>query len=36
MDYLSTKGEETPDYAKKATCNLLHVYIDTNIQILID
>ena len=36
MDYPWIRGEEIPDYAKKATWNLLHAYIDAHSQILID
>ena len=32
-DYPFIRGEEIPDYAKKATCNLLHVYIYAHSQI---
>ena len=35
MEYPSIRGEETPDYAKKAIWSLLHAYIDANNQILI-
>ena len=35
MDYPSIRGEYFPDYAKKATWNLLHAYIDAYSQILI-
>ena len=35
MDYISIRGEDLPDYAKKATWNLLHAYIYANDQILI-
>ena len=36
MDYPSTRGKDSPDYAKKATWNLLHAYIDAHSQRLID
>ena len=36
MDYPSTREEELPDYAKKATWNLFHAYIDAHSQIWID
>ena len=36
MDYPSIRGEELPDYARKATWNLLDAYIDAHSQILID
>ena len=36
MDYPSTREEELPDYAKKATWNLLNTYIDSYSQRLID
>ena len=36
MDFTSILGEDFPDYAKKATWNLLHAYIDAYSQILID
>ena len=36
MDYPPTREEELPYYAKKATWNLLHAYMDANSKILID
>ena len=36
MEYPSIRGEELLDYAKKSTWNLLHAYIDSHSQILID
>ena len=36
IDYPSIRGGDLPDHAKKATCNLLHAYIDAYSQILID
>ena len=36
IDYPSIRGEELPDYARKATWNLLDAYIDAHSQILID
>ena len=36
MDYPCIRGEELPDYAKNATWDLLHAYIDAHSQILID
>ena len=36
MDYPSTIGEELTDHDKKDTWNLLHEYIYTRSQILID
>ena len=36
MDYTSIRGEYYPDYAKHSTWNLLHAYIDAQIQRLID
>ena len=35
MDYPSIRGEDLPDYSKKATWNLLHEYIDLYSQISI-
>ena len=32
MDYPSIRGEYFPYYAKNSTWNLLHAYIDANIQ----
>ena len=36
IDYPSIRGEDLPDYSKKATWNLLHTYIDAHSQRLID
>ena len=36
MDYLSIREEYFPGCAKKATCKLLHEYIDADSQRLID
>ena len=36
IDYTYIIGDDLSDYAKKATQNLLHKYIDANSQILID
>ena len=36
MEYTSIRGEEIPDYAKKATWNLLHAYIYENSKKLVD
>ena len=36
MDYPSIRGEDLPDYNKKATWNLLHACIDAHNLILID
>ena len=36
MNYPSIRGEDSIDYSKKATWNLLHAYIDANSQRLID
>ena len=36
MDYPSMRGEDLPDYAKNATWNILHTYIDVHSKILID
>ena len=36
MDYPSTTGKDFTDYHKKATWNLLHAYIYSHGQILID
>ena len=36
MDYPYIRGEDFPYYAKKSTWSLLHSYIDTHTQILID
>ena len=36
MDYPYIRGEEIPDYAKGDSCDPLHEYIDSHIQILID
>ena len=36
MDYLSIRRKYFPDYAKTATWDLFHVYIDAHSQILID
>ena len=36
MDYPSIRGEELPYHAKDSTWNLLYVYIDAHITILID
>ena len=36
IDYPSIRGEDLPDYAKKATWNILHTYIYAHNQILID
>ena len=35
MNYTFIREEDFPDYAKKATCNLLHTYIDAHSKILI-
>ena len=35
IDYPYIRGEEIPDYAKKATWNVLHAYIDVTSQILV-
>ena len=36
MEYPFIRGEYLPDYAKKATWNLLHTYIDVHSQRSID
>ena len=36
MEYPSIREEELPDYAKNATWNLFHAYMDEHSQILID
>ena len=36
MDYPSIRGGNLPDYSKNDTWNLLHAYIDTHSQILLD
>ena len=36
MNYPSIRGEDFPDYAKKATQNLVHAYIYAYIQRLLD
>ena len=36
MEYPSIRREDLPYFAKKATWNLLHSYIDANSQISID
>ena len=36
IDYPPIRGEDSPDYSKKSTCNILHTYIDVHNQILID
>ena len=36
MDYTYKRGEDLPQYAKKATKNLLHACIDARSQIFID
>ena len=36
IDYPPTRGEEIPEYSKKATWNLLHAYIYVHTQRLID
>ena len=34
-EYPSVRGEDLPDYCKKATWNIFHTYIDTLSHILI-
>ena len=36
MDYPFIRKEKIPDYSKKDTWNLLHYYMDENIQIIFD
>ena len=36
MEYASIRGNDSLDYAKNATWNLFHSYIDAHSQILID
>ena len=36
MDHPSIRGQEITDYAQKATCNILHTYIDAHIKISFD
>ena len=36
MEYPSIKGKYLPDYAKKATWNLFHTYIDSHSPTFID
>ena len=36
MEYLSIRGEDFPDYAKKSTWSLLNAYLDAHRKILID
>ena len=36
IDYISIRGEDSPDYSKNSTWNILHTYIDAHSQILID
>ena len=36
MDYTPIRGKGLPDYAKKATWNLLHAYKDAHVQIIFD